>query len=121
MPDPKRHHRIDYVEFTVPDMAAAKTFYSTALGWRFTDYGPGYAGIHRIGEPGEMGGLASGTPTAGGPLVVLYSDDLEATQAAIEAAGGTVVEAIFPFPGGRRFHFTDPAGNVIAVWTTTAA
>ncbi len=111
---PHRHHRFDYYELTVPDVAAAKRFYGEAFGWAFTDYGPGYAGIQ--GDDTEVGGLAQGEVRPGGPLMVLYSDDLEASLASVEGAGGKVVEAIFSFPGGRRFHFADPAGNVLGVW-----
>ena len=110
------HHAIDYVEFTVSDLADAKRFYAAAFGWTFNDYGPEYAGIQ--GKDGEVGGLHQTTPLrSGGPLVVLYSDDLEVSLAAVQAAGGRVVQAPFSFPGGRRFHFTDPSGNELAVWS----
>ena len=109
-----RHHAIDYVEITVADVAAAKRFYGGAFGWTFTDYGPEYAGIHA--DTGEMGGFAKGSVTRGGPLVVLFSTELETTLAAVKAAGGTIVKEPFAFPGGRRFHFVDPSGNELAVW-----
>ena len=111
-----RHHTIDYVELTVRDLAAAKAFYADAFGWAFTDYGPAYAGIQ--GPDREVGGLEQADAVrTGGPLVILYSDDLEASLAAVEAAGGTVSTPPFGFPGGRRFHFRDPSGNELAVWT----
>lgn len=110
------HHRIDYIEFTVSDMAAAQRFYREAFGWEFTDYGPDYAGIKS--GAGEMGGMRSDVPArAGGPLVILYSGDLVASLAAVKAAGGMISTEPFEFPGGRRFHFTDPSGNELAVWT----
>jgi hypothetical protein len=109
------HHAIDYVEFVAPDLEAAKTFYTAAFGWSLTGYGPDYAGIQGDGK--EQGGLRrDGEVSGGGPLVILYSQDLEATADAVTAAGGTIVEPIYAFPGGRRFHFADPAGNVLAVW-----
>lgn len=115
------HHAIDYIEFQVTDMAEAQRFYGEAFGWTFTDYGPDYAGIHRVGGEGEAGGLwRVDEVAAGGPLVVLYSKDLEASEAAVVDAGGTITKAIFGFPGGRRFHFSDPSGNELAVWTTEA-
>jgi predicted enzyme related to lactoylglutathione lyase len=111
------HHGIDYIEFTVTDMAEAKRFYGAAFDWTFTDYGPDYMGIQKPGG-GESGGMALGaTVTGGGPLVVLYSSDLEATVASVKSAGGRVVKEPFAFPGGRRFHFQDPAGNELAVWS----
>jgi predicted enzyme related to lactoylglutathione lyase len=114
------HHAIDYVELTVPDLAAARRFYADAFGWEFTDYGPQYAGIRNAGScgPPEVGGLALGEspPAAGGPLVLLFSADLDATAAAVQAAGGEVVRGPYAFPGGRRFHFHDPGGNELGVW-----
>ncbi|MGY2128889.1 VOC family protein [Blastococcus sp. SYSU DS0617] len=114
-----RHHSIDYVELTVTDLAAAKRFYSAAFGWGFTDYGPAYSGIRGVTEGApEAGGLRldSEPPRPGGPLVLLFSADLDRTVAAVEAAGGRVTDGPYAFPGGRRFHFTDPSGNELGVW-----
>lgn len=110
------HHAIDYIEFTVGDMEEAKRFYREAFGWEFNDYGPEYAGIRK--EGGEAGGfrLAPEAP-GGGPLVVLYSEDLEASLVEVREAGGRIVTEPFTFPGGRRFHFQDPSGNELAVWS----
>jgi len=110
------HHAIDYVEFTVRDLGAAKRFYAAAFGWQFNDYGPEYAGIK--GRDGEVGGLHQ-TPQVrtGGPLVVLYSKDLDESLEAVRAAGGKIVREPFDFPGGRRFQFTDPSGNELGVWS----
>lgn len=115
-PSPHRHHQLDYVEIGALDVAAAKRFYAAAFGWRFNDYGEHYAGI--CGPAREVGGLAKvDTIRGGGPLVILYSDDLDASLAAVVAAGGTISTAPFAFPGGRRFHFHDPSGNELAVWS----
>ncbi len=112
------HHAIDYIEFTVRDLAEAKRFYGDAFGWAFTDYGPTYAGIQRLDGDGEAGGMEEAeTLRTGGPLVILSSGDLEASQRAVESAGGTVSTPPFEFPGGRRFHFLDPSGNELAVWS----
>lgn len=108
------HHAIDYIEITVRDVAEAKAFFTKAFGWAFRDYGPDYAGIQGAGK--EAGGLCKGEARGGGPLVVLYSRDLDATVAAVEAAGSRIVKRPFAFPGGRRFHFADPSGNELAVW-----
>lgn len=111
------HHEINYIEITVTDMAAAKQFYTAAFGWRFTDYGPEYAGIQKGDGQGESGGLAlAAKPRHGGPLVILYSADLDASLAGVTAAGGAITTPPFEFPGGRRFHFADPSGNELAVW-----
>ena len=110
------HHAIDYIEITVTDIAAAKRFYAEAVGWRFNDYGPAYAGIQ--GEGREQGGLRQGSEVRpGGPLVILYSRDLDASVAQVRKAGGRIVKEPFAFPGGRRFHFADPSGNELAVWS----
>jgi len=114
------HHAIDYVEIAVTDMEAAKAFYSQAFGWSLNDYGPEYAGIQGDGK--EVGGLRRDSEVrAGGPLVILYSEDLEGSADAVTAAGGTIVEPIYAFPGARRFHFADPAGNELAVWSDRPA
>ncbi len=111
------HHQIDYIEISVKDMAEAKRFYGEAFGWQFNDYGPEYAGIRKAGG-GEVGGLSQTSEvTTGGPLVILYSENLEKTVAGVESAGGRIVKEPFSFPGGRRFHFTDPSGNELAVWS----
>lgn len=118
------HHSIDYVELPVNDLAAAQAFYGSAFGWEFVAYGPGYAGIRTAAESGgdEAGGLrlaeADGV-SRGGPFVLLYSADLDATLAAVKSAGGEVVEGPYEFPGGRRFHFLDPSGNQLGVWATS--
>ena len=107
--------QIDNIEFNVSDIARAKAFYGTAFGWQFTDYGPTYC---EFTDGRLTGGLTtSGPPNPGGPLVILYADDLAATQARIEAAGASIVKPVFAFPGGRRFHFRDPDGYELAVWS----
>lgn len=119
-PTPHAHHSIDYVEFTVTDLEQAKRFYASAFGWQFNDYGPGYAGIrspHGEAAP-EVGGLRVDQEVrAGGPLVLLYSSDLDQSVQAVKEAGGHVVNGPYEFPGGRRFHFTDPSGNELGVWS----
>jgi uncharacterized protein len=114
-----RHHSLNYVELTVTDLAAAKAFYTEAFGWRLVDYGPEYAGIASSNDDdAEVGGLlAAAEPRpSGGPFVLLYSEDLEATQRAIVKAGGRILQAPYTFPGGRRLHFADPSGNELGVW-----
>ena len=109
------HHAIDYIELSVTDIGEAKRFYTSAFGWQFNDYGPTYSGIR--GPDREVGGFNQvESVVAGGPLVVLYSEDLEASVAAVEKAGGEIVKPPFEFPGGRRFEFRDPSGNLLAVW-----
>ena len=108
---------MDYIEFAATDVAKTKAFYIQAFGWKFTDYGPDYTSF-------EDGRLAGGftkdrkvTPANGGALVVLYASDLAAAEAKVRAAGGKIVKDAFSFPGGRRFHFADPSGNELAVWS----
>ena len=113
-----RHHSVDYIEIPVVDVAAAKQFYGSAFGWTFNDYGPDYAGIQDLARPKtEVGGLAkTDAVRAGGPLVLLFSEDLDASVAAVTAAGGRSVDGPYDFPGGRRFHVADPSGNELGVW-----
>lgn len=108
-------NHIDYVEFCAPDLEAVKAFYGRCFGWNFTDYGPEYVAFDRSGVAG--GFRKTDQPIVQGVLVVLYHERLEVIQAAIEAAGGLITVPVFSFPGGRRFHFKDPAGNELAVWS----
>ena len=106
--------KLDYLEIPGRELKSLKAFYSQAFGWRFVDYGPTYAAF----DEGIEGGF-QGDPdeSQAAPLPVLYAHDLEAMQAKVLAAGGAVLRPIFAFPGGRRFHFRDPAGNELAVWS----
>jgi predicted enzyme related to lactoylglutathione lyase len=117
---PHQHHGVDYVEIGVSDLEAARGFYAAAFGWSFNDYGPDYAGIRAPSGRGEVGGLSSHrAPSTGGPLVLLFSDDLDASVEAVRAAGGVVTDGPYEFPGGRRFHFTDPGGTELGVWSAS--
>ena len=107
--------QIDYIEMPAGDMAAHKAFYAEAFGWNFTDYGPTYAAFSQ----GLDGGFDADAKKSMKPLVVLYAHDLEAMHAKVIAAGGKITQDIFSFPGGRRFHFADPSGNELAVWSET--
>ncbi len=109
--------QIDNIEFNVSDIARSKAFYGSAFGWTFVDYGPTYTEF----SDGRMtGGFTTGEPVRpGGPLVILYADDLAQTQRKLEAAGAVISRATFSFPGGRRFHFTDLDGYELAVWSAS--
>ena len=104
--------KLDYLEMRAAGgtLDSVKAFYRAAFGWTFTDYGPTYSAF----EEGLDGGF--GTDAAATPLPVLYSENLERSLEAVTEAGGKIVKPIFEFPGGRRFHFADPAGNELAVW-----
>ena len=112
------HEKINYVELPAKDLAATKTFFQSVFGWSFVDYGPEYTSFANEGLDGGFfkSDLASSTQN-GSALIVFYSDQLEATLAKVEKAGGSIVRPIFSFPGGRRFHFTEPSGNEFAVWS----
>ncbi|GAB5518638.1 MAG: VOC family protein [Rhodothermales bacterium] len=116
------HETIDYVEFPATDLDATKRFFVEAFGWAFTDYGPDYTAFERA-HAGLDGGFFRSehrvNANQGSALIVFYSAALEATQAKVEAAGGTITTPTFSFPGGRRFHFACPSGNEYAVWSDT--
>jgi predicted enzyme related to lactoylglutathione lyase len=106
--------KIDYVEFPAGDLPATKSFYAEAFGWTFTDYGPAYAAM----TEGMDGGFnADAADQTAKPLAILFAHDLEAMEAKVRAAGGKITRPIFSFPGGRRFHFTDPSGNELGVFS----
>ena len=107
--------KLDYIELPAADMPQTKTFYSQAFDWTFVDYGPTYAAFSDAGLDGGFQADPAEVPTA--PLVVIFTTDIEAMLAKVSAAGGTIIKPIFSFPGGRRFHFRDPSGNELAVFT----
>ena len=104
--------RLNYVELPVGDIAAAKGFYEAAFGWTMTPFGPTYAAT--LTGDTDIGLQADSAEATSAPLPVIEVDDLEATLAAVEAAGGVILRPIFAFPGGRRFQFRDPSGNELA-------
>ena len=110
---------INYVELPATDLAAVKRFYAEAFGWQFTDWGPDYVSFEGAGVDGGFRGDGQVRPAdaGSGVLVVLYANDLGATLSRVASAGAAIVKPIFSFPGGRRFHFRDPGGNELAVWS----
>ena len=114
----ERDRKIDNIEFNVTDIARSKAFYGAAFDWQFTDYGPTYT---EFTDGRLTGGFTTGEEVRpGGPLVILYADDLDATQQRLLAAGAQISRQTFSFPGGSRFHFIDPDGYELAVWTATS-
>jgi predicted enzyme related to lactoylglutathione lyase len=113
-----QHEKINYVEFPVRDLTASKCFFSQVFDWEFVDYGDEYSAFSNQGlDGGFYQSDLNCSSLTGSALVIFYSDDLEATQDKITEAGGLIVQDTFTFPGGRRFHFTDPSGNEFAVWS----
>jgi uncharacterized protein len=111
---------LNYIELAVGDVAQAKAFYSKAMGWTFTDYGPDYAGLQDPRHPGqEFGGINGDGVSpkgAGGVMALANTDDVEQALVAVKAAGGRIVLDLYEYPGGRRFTFADPWGNVLGVY-----
>jgi len=114
MMKPQNNH-INYVELYAADLAAVKSFYHAVFGWAFTDYGPDYAAFS---ESGLEGGFEhTNEPIKNGALVILYHENLEEVKQHVLNSGGSISRDVFSFPGGSRFHFIDPAGNELAVWS----
>lgn len=112
--EPKNNH-VNYIEFKAKDLEKIKKFYSTSFDWTFTDYGSTYIAFS---ESGLEGGFEkTENDIVNGVLIVLYHNDLKLIKGKIIAAGGKISKDIFSFPGGRRFHFLDPSGNELAVWS----
>ena len=113
-----KNNKINYIEIPAKNIEATKVFFSDVFEWSFVDYGPDYSSF---GSQGVDGGFFKSdlvvSTKKGSPLIVLYSDSLETTQEKIEEAGGKIIKPLFSFPGGRRFHFSDPNGNEFAVWS----
>lgn len=114
-----KNNKIDYVELASKDMLATKEFFRETFGWEFKAWGDEYMDSHD-------GGIAIGFYKAdlqssyesGGALVTIFSEDLESIFVSVSDHGGQITKEIFPFPGGRRFHFKEPGGgNEFAVWS----
>ncbi|WP_394842252.1 VOC family protein [Pendulispora brunnea] len=113
----QRHkdRQINFIELPARDVAASKKFYSAIFGWTYQDYGDDYADICDAGISAGLNGEPDSA--AKKPLVIMYSSNLEDARARVVKAGGKITKDIFSFPGGRRFHFTDPSGNELAIWS----
>lgn len=112
------NEKLNYVEFPAQDIQATKQFFQKAFNWSFVDYGPDYTSFSDQGLDGGFYRADLKSTTANGSaLLVLLSENLEQTQENVEQAGGQISQAIFDFPGGRRFHFIEPSGNELAVWS----
>lgn len=110
-----QNNHINYVEFPAGDLEVTKDFYQNAFGWKFIDYGPEYVAITEAGLDG--GFYKNAGPISNGVLIILYHRDLNEVIEKIRTAGGKISKDIFSFPGGNRFHFLDPSGNELAVWS----
>ena len=119
MSAPENDRRIDYIEFPAADIGASKRFYGDVFGWKFTDWGDAYSSFEDGRLAGGLRAVDEATLGAGpgGALVVIYAVDLEAVLGDVRDAGGEISVEPFEFPGGRRFHFLDPAGIEVAVWS----
>ncbi|MES2624452.1 MAG: VOC family protein [Pseudomonadota bacterium] len=117
-----KHEKLNYVELPSRDIPATKEFFTEAFGWAFVDYGPDYIAFSNEGLDGGFFKSEQCSLTSNGAaLLIFYSNKLEVTQAKVEQTGGTIIKPIFPFPGGRRFHFAEPGGNEFAVWSDAHA
>ncbi|PCJ37825.1 MAG: glyoxalase [Moraxellaceae bacterium] len=116
------HEKINYIEFPSKNITETKAFFEAAFGWVFEDYGPEYTAFSGQGLDGGFYKSDQHSSTSNGAaLVVFYSNNLESTLAKIQESGGSIVKPIFPFPGGRRFHFNEPCGNEFAVWSDVSS
>lgn len=114
------HEKLDYLELPASDFPATQTFYTGVFGWQFEAYGPDYLAFDRQGlEGGFYRSELVMTQANCGALAIFYSGDLEATLGKIQTLSGKISRKIQHFPGGRRFHFLDPNGNELGVWSDT--
>lgn len=112
------HNKINYLEFPARNLEATKGFFGKVFAWSFEDYGPEYTSFSNAGIAGGFFKAEQSASTENGSaLIILYSKDLEGTYSKVLDAGGVIVKEIFSFPGGRRFHFSEPSGNEFAAWS----
>ncbi|MGW5742438.1 VOC family protein [Amycolatopsis sp. NPDC003861] len=106
---------IDFAEFPSTSAEASGRFFERAFGWKATPYGPDYTDVRAEGL--TLGFQADAAEQPRAPLITIRTDDLAAAREAVAAAGGVVTKEPFAFPGGRRFHFREPGGSELAVWS----
>ena len=107
-----------YIEFPAEHLSQTKQFFESVFGWSFVDYGSEYTAFSQVDvEGGFYQSERKARTENGSALVVLYSENLEQTLTKVSNAGGQIIQPIFAFPGGRRFHFLEPSGNELAVWS----
>ncbi len=112
------HEKINYVEFPSKNLRETKDFFTKVFNWKFQDFGPEYTSFSDQGmDGGFFQSDKNSTTNTGAALIIFYSNNIEATQEKIIKAGGNILKPIFSFPGGRRFHFSEPSGNEFAVWS----
>jgi len=112
-----KNDSINYIELPMVKNAETKAFYNTVFGWIFTDWGPEYISFAGANIDGGFNGTGEANTSAPGVLIVLYADDLDKKLGEVTNAGGEIVKPVYEFPGGKRFHFLDPNGNELAVWS----
>ena len=110
-------NHIQYIELQSVDFEATKKFYAEAFEWTFTDWGDEYISFENAGTDGGFSKVDE--TSGGGALVILFHHDLEKALENVTKAGAVISKNIFSFPGGRRFHFLDPSGNELAIWSTS--
>jgi len=111
--------RIDYVEIPVTDLKKAREFFSALFDWSFQEWGDDYMSFNDGRLEGGFRRAAESAP-ATGVLIVFFSTDIDRDFDRVQELGATISEPIFPFPGGRRFHFVDPTGTEFAIWSAVA-
>lgn len=116
------HEKVNYIEFPAKNLQSTKDFFTQVFGWTFQDFGPEYSAFSNQGiDGGFFKSDLSSLTSNGSALIVFYSNDIESTQDKVKKAHGIIVKSIYQFPGGRRFHFTEPSGNEFAVWSDKIA
>ncbi len=109
--------RLDYIEFPSTSRERTSAFFRAAFGWGRVSYGPDYDAVT---EAGIDGGIDQSAGRVAATMAVVRTDDLDAAEARVLAAGGVITQPQFDFPGGRRFHFREPGGNELAVYIERA-
>ncbi|NOZ32995.1 MAG: VOC family protein [Alphaproteobacteria bacterium] len=112
-----KNNSINYIELPMLKNTETKTFYNTVFGWKFTDWGPDYISFSGANIDGGFNGMDGVTANTPGVLIVLYADNLDEKLNDVTKAGGEIIKPIYEFPGGKRFHFRDPNGNELAIWS----
>jgi uncharacterized protein len=117
MPPTNVPGKVCYIEIPATDVARSAEFYQQVFGWTIRERGDGETAFDdALGE--VSGTWVTGRPpmTEPGLLIYLLVDSVAETVEQVVAAGGVIVQPIGGDDPEITARFTDPAGNVLALY-----
>jgi len=116
------HGDITHIDIPVQDLGAATAFYGSLFGWQIAEM-PGFEGYPMWQAPNKIsgGGLAPRSEGFTQPRSYVEVDSIDEALARAVELGGTVAMAKAPIDETSAWAaFTDPDGNVIGLYESSA-